>query len=917
MMAATGRRECHKQALESFGVTQRPRLLLIDGHSMAYRAFFALPAENFSTTTGQTTNAVFGFTSMLINVLRDEKPTHVAVAFDLSRRSFRTTTYPEYKEGRAVTPPEFKDQIPLIQQVLDAVGIVWLTADNYEADDILATLSVQASEAGFETLLCSGDRDALQLVDEHTTVLYPVKGVSELARMTPEAVEAKYGVPPHRYRDLAALVGEKSDNLPGVPGVGPKTAAKWIAGYDGLDGVIAAADTIKGKAGENLRAHLSNVLRNQQLNRLVTDVSLPHTPNSLAWDGWDAEATAELFTALEFAVLHDRLRNQLGDKRMGEAVAVEPPPAVEETPVRVLAGGELADWLHGHAGKRVGVAVDGRFGAGTGTVTGLALAVGSDTVWLDPALLDATDSDVLAGWLADPAAPKALHDAKAVTLACRAHGWELAGVTSDPALAGYLIRPDQRSYSLDALATQYLGRDLSASPADSGPQPALAGIDSVGDEPAMVLGRAARATGDLAAVLDTELDKRDASGLLADMELPVMSVLAGMEADGIAADIDHLTGLEATFAAQAAQAVTAAHQAVDQEFNLRSPKQLQEILFDRLNMPRTKRTKTGYTTDAEALAGLFAATGHPVLEAILRHRDVERLKQTVAGLLASVSDDGRIHTTFHQTVAATGRLSSSDPNLQNIPVRTEAGRQIRRGFVVGPGYESLMTCDYSQIEMRIMAHLSADSGLIDAFASGEDLHSTVAARVFDVEPREVDAEQRRRIKAMSYGLAYGLSAYGLSQQLGIGTEEARGLMEEYFTRFGGVRDYLRGVVDTARSQGYTQTMFGRRRYLPDLTSDNRQRREMAERAALNAPIQGSAADIMKVAMLRVAEALAWSGLSSRILLQVHDELVVEVWPGERETVERLIRREMAGAADLSVELSVSVGVGPDWDSAAH
>jgi len=884
---------------------------------MAYRAFFALPAENFSTTTGQTTNAAYGFAAMLINVLRDEDPTHVAVAFDVSRSSFRTEQYPEYKEGRAATPPEFKSQIPLIQQVLDAMGVSWLTLEGYEADDILATLATQATEAGFETLICSGDRDALQLVNEQVTVLYPVKGVSELSRMTPPAVEEKYGVPPQRYRDLAALVGEKSDNLPGVPGVGPKTAAKWITAYDGLAGVIAAADQIKGKAGENLRAHMSDVIRNGQLNLLVTDVVLAKSAGELRWEGWDATATAEVFEALEFATLQERLRAQLGQRQIGDIAEVAPVPVVTAR-LNQLNTGELAGWLTEHAtDTTVGLAVEGRFAAGGGSIDAIALAVEGEEAWLDPAAFDGTDEAAWLAWLADADAVKVVHEAKQLLWAAAPLGWKVAGITCDTALAAYLIRPDLRSYGLEVLVERYLGRQLGPVVEEEA-QPTLAGLDESGPgEAAAALARRATAVRDLAGVLVKELESHNADELLADMELPVLRVLADMETCGIAADVPHLSDLAASFAAQAAEAVTEAHAAVDQQFNLRSPKQLQEILFEKLGMPKTKRTKTGYTTDAEALASLFAKTEHPVLAAILRHRDVEKLKQTVDGLLASVADDGRIHTTFHQTVAATGRLSSSDPNLQNIPVRTEAGRRIRRGFVVSEGFDSLMTCDYSQIEMRIMAHLSADDGLIEAFNSGEDLHTTVASRVFGVEPGAVDAEQRRRIKAMSYGLAYGLSAYGLSQQLGIKPEEARGLMDEYFDRFGGVRDYLRSVVDEARRKGYTETMFGRRRYLPDLSSDNRQRREMAERAALNAPIQGSAADIVKIAMLGVESALLEKRLKSRLLLQVHDELVLEVTAAERATVESLVREQMSAAASLAVPLEVSVGFGTDWDTAAH
>ncbi|MEU8073959.1 DNA polymerase I [Catellatospora citrea] len=884
-------------------------LLLLDGHSLAYRAFFALPVENFSTSTGQPTNAVYGFTSMLINVLRDEKPTHIAVAFDVSRQSFRTEQYAEYKAGRSETPTDFKGQVSLVQEVLDALQVKHVQLAGYEADDIIATLARQGREAGMRVLICTGDRDAYQLVTKDVTVLYPRKGVSDLARMDPAAVLEKYGVGPERYRDLAALVGESSDNLPGVPGVGPKTAAKWINQYDGLEGVIARVDEIKGKAGESLREHLAGVMRNQQINLLRDDLDLPLDLPSTHWTTWDREAVHQVFDTLQFRVLRDRLYQYLDTAEPEAEAGFDIDGTVLTEP------GALAAWLSEQATGPVGIAVAGTFGRGTGTLTGLALAADHAAVWVDPTELEPVDDAALAAWLADPARPKVLHDAKPALLALQARGWELNGLTHDTALAAYLARPDQRSYDLADLAVRYLHRELRAEANDTG-QLALDFGDGTADhaaEEALML--RARATLDLVDALGGELDRGDGERLLADVELPLVPVLAAMERVGIAADTDYLTELEAQFAGEVKAAAQAAYGDVGREFNLGSPKQLQEILFGELNLPKTKKIKTGYTTDADALQWLFAQTGHPVLEHLLRHRDVAKLKSTVDGLLKSVSDDGRIHTTFFQTVAATGRLSSTDPNLQNVPIRTEEGRRIRRAFVVGPGFESLLTADYSQIEMRIMAHLSQDAGLIEAFATGEDLHTTVASKVFATD--EVTAEQRRRIKAMSYGLAYGLSAYGLSQQLGISTAEATGLMEDYFARFGGVRDYLHAVVDQARKDGYTATILGRRRFLPDLVSDNRQRREMAERMALNAPIQGSAADVIKLAMLRVDRALRAEGLTSRMLLQVHDELVFEVAAGERETLEALVRREMGTAVDLSVPLEVSVGAGHDWNEADH
>ncbi|KAB1919828.1 DNA polymerase I [Micromonospora noduli] len=894
-----------------------PRLLLVDGHSMAYRAFFALPVENFSTTTGQPTNAVYGFTSMLINVLRDEQPTHIVVAFDVSRHSFRTDKYAEYKAGRSETPTDFKGQVSLVKEVLAALQIPVVEKEGFEADDVIATLACQARDQGMSVLISSGDRDAFQLVDDQITVLYPRKGVSDLARMDPAAIEAKYGVPPQQYRDLAALVGETSDNLPGIPGVGPKTAAKWITTYGGVEGVIARADEIKGKAGDSLRERLADVIRNYEINCLVSDLELPLRPEETRWTGWDREAVHQVFDTLEFRILRDRLYQYL------EAVEPEAESGFDLTGEVLTEPGALAGWLTTHVptGTPVGLAVKLDTGPNrrhTASITGLALATaGGAAAWVDPAQLDPTDEGALAGWLADAQRPKVLHDSKPAVLACAAHGWQLAGIVRDTQIAAYLARPDQRSYDLTDLALRYLHRELRVDVPESGQLT----LDGLGDEGVVEqnLMLQARATLDLADAIDAELsrDGEQSARLMAGVELPLMRVLATMESTGIAADTHYLSELEAHFAAEVKAAAQGAYEAVGREFNLGSPKQLQEILFTELGLPKTKKIKTGYTTDADALQWLYVQQPHPVLAHLLRHRDVAKLKSTVDGLLKSVSDDGRIHTTFNQTVAATGRLSSTEPNLQNIPIRTEEGRRIRRAFVVGEGYESLLTADYSQIEMRIMAHLSSDDALIDAFNSGADFHAATASSVFGVPLDEVTPDQRRKIKAMNYGLAYGLSAFGLSQQLSISTEEARGLMENYFAGFGGVRDYLQQVVARARQDGYTSTILGRRRYLPDLVSDNRQRRDIAERMALNAPIQGSAADIIKVAMLHVDTALREAGLGSRMLLQVHDELVFEVAPGERESLEALVRREMGEAYPLSVPLEVSVGLGRDWNSADH
>ena len=899
-----------------------PRLLLLDGHSLAYRAFFALPVENFSTTTGQPTNAVYGFTSMLINVLRDERPTHIIVTFDVSRRSFRTEQYSEYKANRSETPTDFKGQVSLVQEVLGALRIPVVEKAGYEADDVIATLTAQARASGMDVLICSGDRDAFQLVRDGVTVLYPKRGVSELARMDTAAVTARYGVGPEHYRAIAAMVGETSDNLSGVPGVGDKTAAKWLLAYGDFDGVVENVDKIKGKVGDSLREHLGSVLRNYELNRLVDDLELPLHPDDTTWRGWDREAVHRVFDTLQFRVLRDRLYEYL------ESVEPEAESGFD-LDGSILPAGSVRGWLDRYApvGVRVGVAVGGTFGRGHGSLTGLAVAAADGpAAFVDPAGLDADDDAAVAAWLADPDRPKVIHDAKPALLAFTEHGWALHGLDTDTVLAAYLAKPDNRTYDLTDLALRYLQRELRIEETDDA-QPTLEGLG--GDEHAVEqnLMLRARATLDLVAAIDAQLTRDDPDGLpadqsparrlLAEVEQPLSRVLAQMERTGIAADSEYLSNLEAQFAAGVKDSAQAAYGVLGREFNLGSPKQLQEILFVELGLPKTKRIKTGYTTDADALQGLYVQTGHAILEHLLRHRDVAKLKSTVDGLLKSVSEDGRLHTTFYQTVAATGRLSSTDPNLQNVPIRTEEGRRIRKAFVVGPGYESLLTADYSQIEMRIMAHMSKDEALIEAFRSGADFHAVTASVVFAVPLTEIGPEHRRRVKAMNYGLAYGLSAFGLAQQLGITPDEAKVLMEGYFERFGGVRDYLRSVVAQARLDGYTETVLGRRRYLPDLTSDNRQRREMAERMALNAPIQGSAADIIKVAMLRVDAALREAGLTSRMLLQVHDELVFEVAPGERETLEALVRKEMGEAYPLSVPLEVSVGEGRDWNSADH
>jgi len=892
-----------------------PKLLLLDGHSLAYRAFYALPVENFSTTTGQSTNAVYGFTSMLINLLRDERPTHVAVAFDLSRQTWRREEYVEYKANRSTSPTEFNGQIELIKEVLAALRIPTVTAENYEADDVIATLTVRAVAEGMNVSICTGDRDALQLVSDEVTVLYPRRGVSEMTVFTPEEVESKYGLTPLQYPDYAALRGDPSDNLPGIPGVGEKTAAKWIREFGSLTTLVDRVDEVRGKIGDALREALPNVLVNRRLTELVREVPIDQDPaTDFPAVPYDREAVHRIFDDLQFRVLRERLL---------ETFAQQDETSTEgfEVAGSRLGPGTVRGWLDKHAGGRVGLVIRGTWAPDGGDVHTLALAAadGAAAV-IDVVGADPDDEAALATWFADSTPTKVGHDLKPAINALTVRGWPVDGVACDTALAAYLARPGQATFDLNDLVQRYLHRTLDPDHQVNSEQQ-LSLIPDEDENTARDVDTRdmvkARAIIDLAGALEEHLDKLGQRSLLADMELPVMTVLGIMERDGIAVDVDYLDDLQSTFAAEAETAAKAAYAEIGREVNLGSPKQLQVVLFDELGMPKTKRTKTGYTTDADALVSLHEQTGHPFLTHLLRHRDVTRLKTTVEGLRKSVSDDGRIHTTYQQTVAATGRLSSTEPNLQNIPIRTDEGRQIRRAFIPGRGAGMLLTADYSQIEMRIMATLSEDAGLIDAFNSGEDLHTAVAVRAFGVPAEEVTPELRRRIKAMSYGLAYGLSAFGLSGQLKISVDDAKEQMEAYFARFGGVRDYLRRTVAQARTDGYTETVFGRRRYVPDLTSDNRQKREMAERAALNAPIQGSAADIIKVAMLGVQRRIERESLRSRMLLQVHDELVCEVVADEREAMTAVLREEMAGAYPLAVPLEVSVGSGPNWDAAAH
>jgi len=877
--------------------------MLIDGHSMAFRAFYALPTEKFTTSTGQATNAIYGFLSMLATLLHDEQPTHVAVAFDVGRTTFRTEMFPDYKAQRDETPPEFISQIPILKNLLAALGITTIEKPNYEADDIIATLATTAQPLGFETLIVTGDRDSLQLVNNTTTVLYPMKGVSVIHRFTPQAVQDKYGLTPEQYPDFAALRGDPSDNLPSIPKVGEKTATKWIVQHGNLTNLLNNADTIKGVVGTNLRERIDQVKLNRQLTEMVKNLDLTHTPPELKLQPVNTETLTEDFNNLEFGTT---LRTKILKAR-GATVDTTATPPQTPTTVDTIS---VAKWLKQHPTEAMAVHITGRGTPATGDAESFAIidqnhhAIAGNFADLNP-----KDDKALADYL-QSTQPKFLHDAKTTYHMLAGRGITLGGIAHDTALAAYLLNPGQRTYDLKTTYQRHLHRTLEIT--ETG-QLSLLDITNTN-----TLITAAAAILELAATLPTKLATINELELYLDLELPLTTILAEMEATGIAVDIPTLEEQLDTFTNLVIQEETAARTiAGDPNLLLTSPKQLQVVLFETLGLPKTKKIKTGYSTAAKEIETLAANHPHEFLNHLLAHREYQKMKTTLEGLIKAVGDDGRIHTTFQQTMTSTGRLSSTDPNLQNIPIRTPAGKKIRSAFTVGTNYETLLTADYSQIEMRVMAHLSNDPGLITAYNNGEDLHNYVGAKVFDVPPSGVTPELRRKVKALSYGLVYGLSAFGLSQQLNIPAGEAKQIMENYFHRFGGVKHYLDTVVTQARKDGYTATLFDRRRYLPELTSTNRATRENAERAALNAPIQGTAADIIKIAMLRIHHQLKKTNAKSRVLLQVHDELVVEIAPGELTTVKKLIEHEMDNAITLKVPLEVSTGHGPNWDAAAH
>ncbi len=911
--------------------SDRPVLALLDGHSMAYRAFYALP-ESLATRTGQQTNAVYGFTSMLIKLLSDRKPDAVAVCFDQGRDVRRTERYPEYKAGRITTPDEFRSQLTLIDDVLDVLEVPMIRVPGVEADDVIATIAERAVAAGHDVLIVTGDRDAMQLASDHVTVLYTLRGISEVGEMTPAAVEEKYGVPPSKYVEYAALRGDKSDNLPGVPKIGEKTASKLIQDFGGIDGIYDNLDKIRGKVvpanlvefREQVETNLFMMLlrRDVEVEVSLEDLRIGSIQNATV----DTAKIREVFGALEFRALYDRFVEEvLGD------VEEEQATGYDKEPVNLVGSG-LGEWLDAIEGPLAVVPfTSGKVPHVTWEAVGLA-APDREPAY---ARLDAADPislDVLAGVLADAALPKVVHSLKQLHHAATGRGWTLDGIDVDTELAAYLLNPEQRSFDLERIALQYLARTLTtesaaaaaaAKAADTGDGQMSFGLDepaepAVEEDPFEERALRAAATRELGVELGAQVLAREQRDLYDLIELPLAPVLARMEHVGIAVDLHVLGEIDERLSARADDLEREVWDHAGREFKIGSGKQLQEVLFVELELPKTKKIKTGWSTDATQMANI--ADAHPIVTAVLEWREVTKLLSTYVTALPKLVDaeTGRIHTTLSQTVAATGRLSSSDPNLQNIPVRRAEGREIRKAFVPGEGFDQLFVADYSQIELRVMAHLSRDEGLLEAFLGGEDIHVTTAAKVWDLEPSEVDGALRDRAKAINYGLAYGLTPFGLSQQIGIPPSEAAEIVDAYMLRFPGIKRFLDLAVVDATRAGWTTTMFGRRRYLPDLMSDNRNRRQMAERMALNAPIQGTAADIIKLAMIAVQDAVDQAGLRSQLILQVHDEVILECPDDELDAVTEIVSAAMSGVADLAVPLDVDWASGPTWfDAQKH
>lgn len=880
---------------------RKPTLLLIDGHSLAFRAFYALNPDSFKNQAGQHTNAVHGFISMLLTIMENERPTHICVAFDVSRESFRTKEYPDYKGNRGETPEEFIGQTELLVEALAAMRITSVSRDSYEADDLIASLANKGEQEGMSVLIVSGDRDTFQLISDHTTVLYPIKGVMNLARMDDEAVFEKYGVTAKQYQDLAALVGETSDNLPGIPGVGPKTAAKWLQAFGDLDSILKSADQITGKVGESLRDKRELAVRNRRLNNLVRDLDFEFSIPDLAVGPVNEEEVKAVFAKLNFRTLLTRvikLRGTNGAQIPVVRAEIEEEDetdvdfiqqAFEQPESRVVSVAELDKHLGETSFVSLQIAEGKLVGFGVATTKARLDWDGKDLA----GILNLIKTGHFGTW-----------DSKHFARQCLELGLGAVAAKNDALLSAYLNDPTFKEYNQDQLLRDLAGVDITR--ADP--------LELFAEEPASLSAWAAAV---IFEVTTKRLEKKTLKIVYREIELPVSVVLAKMESTGIAINRKNLQEQNEFLSKEVEEIAQEAYAIIGHEVNLASPKQLQTVLFEELGFEGTRSVKTGYSTNAEALADLLEQTGHPFLEKLLAHRDVSKIRQMSETLLDAIQPDGRIHTSYLQTGTSTGRLSSENPNLQNIPIKTERGQRLRSAFVAGSGYVELLTADYSQIEMRIMAHLSEDAGLIEAFRAGEDLHNFVGARIYGVKPSEVDSAMRSKVKAMSYGLVYGLSEFGLARQLKISKTEAKQLMSDYFDRFGGVKRYLDQVVQRAKVDGYTETVYGRRRPFSDLNSKVFQIRENARRAALNAPIQGTAADIMKLAMIEADSRLGKQGLKSRLLLQVHDELVFEVAPDELEQVKILATESMKSVAKLSVPVEVHIGVGPNWELAGH
>jgi DNA polymerase I len=913
-------------------VTDQPsdaarNLVLLDAYSLAYRAFFALPAD-MATRTGTFTNAVFGFTSMLVKLLADERPDAVAVVWDAPGGSdSRKAIDDQYKATRNATPELFSAQVPLIREVLDTIGIPMVTCPGVEADDAIATIADRAATEGWKVTIVTGDRDSYQLVrDPGIEVLYNRRGVSDYARYDEAGILERTGVRPDQYVEYAAMRGDNSDNLPGVPGVGEKTAAKLVQTYGGIDGVMEHLAELTPKLRATLPEHADRVRRNRQLMTLRRDCEVEVEIAELVPRDFDREEARAVFDRLEFRTLYPRLLEALPAVGGAEAAVVAEPAAAVET--IALADADAVRAFVVAADRPV--ALEGRWSgrvAGNGDLLGLALAVvpepGGDIgpVHLvgEPLLGAFVAAATEAGWFEGRGPGIVAHLAKQLARALGkvagsfepgACGWPLL---ADTAVEAWLLDPGASSYPLEEVAVRYLGIELSAAPA--GTLDLLGTLDLEADDGAAEAGRRAAAVAQLVEPLREALEAQELEQLWREVELPLVGVLARMEEAGILVDLDFLHGLAAELTKERDELEAKVHEHAGEPFNVNSTQQLATIIFDKLGLASGKKTKTGRSTAAAELEKLRDL--HPIIGDLLRYREVEKLRGTYAdAFIPLVQADGRIRARFNQTATATGRIGSEQPNIQNIPVRSPDGRELRRAFIAPPGWQ-LLVADYSQIEMRVLAHLADDPGLIDAFTRGTDVHLATAARVYAVMEDDVTSAQRRFAKVVNYGLAYGMEAYGLAQRAGVEVEEAKAVLDAYFAGFPRVAAYMDEVVQEARDRGYTTTLMGRRRRLPELASPNFRIRQMGERMAKNAPVQGSAADIFKVAMVRLDAALAERRMRSRLLLTVHDELVLEVPDDEADDAVALVRTTMEDAATLTVPLVVDAGLGRTWADAKH